>query len=112
MRFTSTILAFTIAIVAAKEAHARRRHLNGNIKGEESDASMSMSMLSPARGGGSKSKSATGAPTSAPIPEVCDLCLFLCFMKRRYDDDDIKHFSLTTRTFMYTTTARRMQFYN
>ena len=102
MRFTSTILAFTIAIVAAKEAHARRRHLNGNIKGEESDASMSMSMLSPARGGGSKSKSATGAPTSAPIPEVCSLCLFLCCMKRRYDDDDdIKYLSNYSNFYVY-----------
>ena len=95
MKFTTIVLALTIA--SATQVNARRRHLN-TIKGEESDASMSMSMLSPARGGGSKSKSATGAPTSAPIPEVCDLCLFLCFMKRRYDDDDIKHFSLTTLT--------------
>ena len=82
MRFTSTILAFTIAIVAAKEAHARRRHLNGNIKGEESDASMSMaaSLLYPAKGGGSsKSKS---APTPAPTPEVCDLCL--CYIVLLY----------------------------
>ena len=82
MRFTSTILAFTIAIVAAKEAHARRRHLNGNIKGEESDASMSMaaSLLYPAKGGNSKSKSATGSPTPAPIPKVCDIHLFVSLM--------------------------------
>ena len=114
MKFTTIVLALTIA--SATQVNARRRHLN-TIKGDESDASMSY-MLSPARGS-SKSKSATGAPTgsptgsptSAPIPEVCDLC-FLCCMKRRYDDDDIKHTSLTTRTFMYTTTARRMQFCN
>ena len=82
MRFTSTILAFTIAIVAAKEAHARRRHLNGNIKGEESDASMSMaaSLLYPAKGGNSKSKSATGSPTPAPIPKVCDIILCLLWL--------------------------------
>ena len=70
MKFNTIVLALTIA--SAKEAHARRRHLS-IIKGDESDASMSMaaSVLYPAKGGGSsKSKS---APTSAPTPEVCDI---------------------------------------
>ena len=108
MKFSTITISALSIIASATQVNARRRRLN-TIKGDEPDASMSY-MLSPARGS-SKSKSATGSPTSAPIPEVCDLC-FLCCMERRYDDDDIKHISLTTRTFMYTTTARRMQFYN
>ena len=70
MKF-STITISALSIIAS--AHARRRHLN--IKGEESDASMSMiaSSLYAAKGGSSsKSKS---APTSAPTPEVCDVLL-------------------------------------
>jgi len=76
MKFTALILSLSIAMSDAKT----RRHLN-TIKGDESDASMSY-MLSPERGGSSKSKSATGAPTgaptSAPTPEVCGLCIVLC----------------------------------
>jgi len=60
MKFTALILSFAIASANAKT----RRHLN-TIKGDESDASMSY-MLSPERGGSSKSKSATGAPTGSP----------------------------------------------
>lgn len=68
MRFTTIILAFAVA--TSKEAHARRRHLNDVIKGED-DASMSMaSVLSAAGGGGSKSKS---SPTPAPpAPGECN----------------------------------------
>ena len=78
MRFTTIILAFAVA--TSKEAHARRRHLNDVIKGED-DASMSMaSVLSAARGGGSKSKSSPApSPTPAP-PVVCDICVV--YMKR------------------------------
>ena len=80
MKFSTITISALSIIASATQVNARRRHLN-TIKGEESDASMSMSMLSAARGS-SKSKSATGAPTgsptgvptSAPIPEVCDLC--------------------------------------
>ena len=68
MKFSTITISALSIIASATQVNARRRHLN-TIKGEESDASMSM--LSPARGGGSKSKSATGAPTPAPIPEVC-----------------------------------------
>ena len=76
MRFTTIILAFAVA--TSKEAHARRRHLNDVIKGED-DASMSMaSVLSAA--GGSKSKSSPApSPTPAP-PVVCDICVV--YMKR------------------------------
>jgi len=87
MKFTALILSLTIAISDAKT----RRHLN-TIKGDESDASMSY-LLSPARGGSSKSKSAptgapTGSPTSATPIEVCDVHLLCCMkMKRRYDYD-------------------------
>jgi len=81
MKFSTITISALSIIASATQANARRRHLN--IKGEESDASMSY-MLSPARGS-SKSKSATGAPTgsptgsptSAPIPEVCDICFLL-----------------------------------
>ena len=84
MKFSTITISALSIIASATQVNARRRHLN-TIKGDESDASMSY-MLSPARGS-SKSKSATGAPTgsptgaptSTPIPEVCDLCLFLCF---------------------------------
>ena len=69
MKFTTITISALSIIASATQAHARRRHLNDIIKGEESDASMSM--LSPARGGGSKSKSASVVPTPAPIPEVC-----------------------------------------
>ena len=101
MKFSTITISALSIIASATQVNARRRHLN-TIKGEESDASMSMSMLSPARGGGSKSKSATGAPTSAPIPEVCDLCLFLCCMERRYDDDDdIKYLSNYSNFYVY-----------
>ena len=78
MKFTTIVLALTIA--SATQVNARRRHLN-TIKGEESDASMSMaSVLSAAGGGGSKSKSSpTPSPTPAP-PVVCDICVV--YMKR------------------------------
>ena len=79
MKFSTITISALSIIASATQVNARRRHLN-TIKGDESDASMSY-MLSAARGS-SKSKSATGPPTSAPTPEVCDLCLFLCFMKR------------------------------
>ena len=77
MKFTAITISILLSIIASsksKEAHGRRRHLNDVIKGEESDASMSMaSVLYPARGGGSKSKSSpTPSPTTAP-PAVCDI---------------------------------------
>jgi len=68
MKFSTITISALSIIASATQAHARRRHLN-TIKGEESDASMSM--LSPARGSSSKSKSASVVPTPAPIPEVC-----------------------------------------
>ena len=71
MKFTTITISALSIIASATQVNARRRHLN-TIKGEESDASMSMaSVLYPTRGGGSKSKSASVVPTPAPIPEVC-----------------------------------------
>ena len=71
MKFITPFFTLSIIAASAQEAHARRRrHLNDAIKGDESDASMSLaSVLSPA--GGSKSKSATGSPTGSPTIEVC-----------------------------------------
>ena len=78
MKFTAITISLLSIIASSKEAHARRRHLNDVIKGED-DASMSMaSVLSAA--GGSKSKSSTApSPTPAP-PVVCDICVV--YMKR------------------------------
>ena len=78
MKFTAITISLLSIIATSKEAHARRRHLNDVIKGED-DASMSMaSVLSAA--GGSKSKSSPApSPTPAP-PAVCDICV-VC-MKR------------------------------
>ena len=82
MKFTTIVLALTIASTAT-QVNARRRHLN-TIKGDESDASMSMaSVLSPA--GDSKSKSSPApSPTPAP-PAVCDICVvcYYNYMERR-----------------------------
>ena len=80
MKFTAIKISLLSIIATSKEAHARRRHLNDVIKGED-DASMSMaSVLSAAGGGGSKSKSSTApSPTPAP-PVVCDICVV--YMKR------------------------------
>jgi len=76
MKFSTITISALSIIASATQANARRRHLN-TIKGDESDASMSY-MLSPARGS-SKSKSATGPPTSAPIPEVMWYMFVLVF---------------------------------
>ena len=67
MKFPTIVLVFAIA--SATQVNARRRHLNV-IKGEESDASMSMAASLYAAKGGGSSKSMS-APTPAPTPEVC-----------------------------------------
>ena len=66
---------FTLLFIGcANQANARRRHLTNTIKGDESNASMSMSYASMsyasivmAKGGNSKGKSSKG-PTPAPSP--------------------------------------------
>ena len=49
---------------------------------------------------GSPTRSPSESPTSAPTPEVCDVCVVWYYMEWRYDydDDDIKHLSLTSPT--------------
>ena len=93
MKFNTIAITALSIIASATQVNARRRHLN-TIKGDESDASMSY-MLSPERGGSSKSKSATGAPTgsptgaptSAPTPEVC-FVLYVYIIWCIIDDDE------------------------